>query len=211
MENQFLSVNTWRGHVLVSASLLRPSTEEAGRADPTCSSIQRTSLMRRHDMQTSTSLPPVPDFWKHNHRGQVEAVMANAKPSRHDRDPDSSAHDSPVYNSSETSDDRSPLSSCWTPRSCGSNLTSPTNWEDPTTITSPCGTATDSWPNHSMPSPVQHRCGCQQVPFDAAGFSHSLSPPSSEEDEQSPKRRRLSLGTPSTQRLYEARGGLWPC
>lgn len=80
MENQFHSVETWQGHVLVSASLLPPSVEEKERIYPDRSTYTRSSpqlplMNRRHGLHMAASLPPVPDYWNHEHRGQVEPVV----------------------------------------------------------------------------------------------------------------------------------------
>ncbi|KAG5957660.1 hypothetical protein E4U58_005714 [Claviceps cyperi] len=154
MENQLLSISTWRGHVLVSACLLPPSVE--------CKEVSysyRDCTQQKSPM--SIPRPPVPDFW--NHYGQSKAVInaaygSDLVPSP----PTSSVTPSSVgfeescdifepaspseHSDSITTENSSPISSCWTPSS-SSNCPS-----------LPSSAAADSWSTSSAPFFDQHWC-----------------------------------------------------
>lgn len=220
MENQFHSVETWQGHVLVSASLLPPSVEEKERIYPDRSTYTRSSpqlplMKRRHGLHMAASLPPVPDYWNHEHRGQVEPVvdatcgshlwltppMMNVIPSSTNfPEPCSPVYPPPVHSDPmSAAEDRSSISSCWTPNSHDSDCTPPTDWDDGMTVTSSASAST--------PSPDGYFGQQQQALFFTAAFHFqpSLSP----EDEQPPKRRRLSPEMPPIHNLYDSDGNLW--
>ncbi|KAG6114450.1 hypothetical protein E4U13_003362 [Claviceps humidiphila] len=217
MENQFLSISTWRGHVLVSACLLPPSVEES--KEVLYSDRDRT----QQKPPMSIARPPVPDFW--NHYGQSKALInaaygsdlvpsppiSSVTPSSVDfEEPcDISEPASPSEHSdSITTENSSPISPCWTPSS-SSNCPSLADWDDAAAFTSPSSTAADSWSTSSAPFFDQHWCEQQQTQFTADGYALCLQSSSPPEDEKSRKRRRLSIDMRATQQVYNTRADLW--
>ncbi|KAG6286846.1 hypothetical protein E4U46_004526 [Claviceps purpurea] len=189
MENQFLSISTWRGHVLVSACLLPPSVESK---EVLYSDSDRT----QQKPPMSIPRPPVPDFW--NHYGQSKALI-------------NAAYGSDLVPSPPTSSvtpSRSPISPCWTPSS-SSNCPSLADWNDAAALNSLSSAAADSWSTSAAPFFDQHWCEQQQAQFIADEYALCLQPSSPPEDEKSPKRRRLSMEIPATQHVYHTRADLW--
>ncbi|KAG6139353.1 hypothetical protein E4U28_003891 [Claviceps purpurea] len=189
MENQFLSISTWRGRVLVSACLLPPSVESK---EVLYSDSDRT----QQKPPMSIPRPPVPDFW--NHYGQSKALI-------------NAAYGSDLVPSPPTSSvtpSRSPISPCWTPSS-SSNCPSLADWNDAAALNSLSSAAADSWSTSAAPFFDQHWCEQQQAQFIADEYALCLQPSSPPEDEKSPKRRRLSMEIPATQHVYHTRADLW--
>ncbi|KAG6026244.1 hypothetical protein E4U40_002231 [Claviceps sp. LM458 group G5] len=216
MENQFLSISTWRGHVLVSACLLPPSVESKEVLYSDSDRTQQKPLM-------SIPRPPVPDFW--NHYGQSKALInaaygsdlvpslptSSVTPSSVDFEEscDVSEPASPSEHSdSITTDNSSPISPCWTPSS-SPNCPSLADWDDAAVSISPSSAAADSWSISAAPFFDQHWCEQQQAQFIAAEYALCLQPSLPPEDEKSPKRRRLSMDMSATRHVYHTRADLW--
>ncbi|KAG5994433.1 hypothetical protein E4U54_003089 [Claviceps lovelessii] len=202
MENGFLYLNTWRGHVLVFAALLQPSAEstDGSLTYPDCSPFQdQIALTGGHGINMGTSGRPVPDFWQH--QGQSEALINTVCGPDYLASPPPPTR--PTRPTRPTLTSVKPLSSnCTSFTSC----TSLADRDDVATMASPAGTG-----DHLRPSPLtpwlhQYLHDLQHAQLLQVGIHMFFQPSPSSGHEQAPKRRRLSPSTPLAQYVYDTPG-----
>ncbi|KAG5999263.1 hypothetical protein E4U43_002168 [Claviceps pusilla] len=187
MENEFVYLDTRRGHVLVSASLLQPSTESTGGSltYPDCGLLQdQIPPKAGHGMNMATSRRPLPDFWEHH--SQSEALINTVYGPDYLPSPPPPPATRPPLKSVKplSAQPREPFSSTYSP--------SPTY-------------------SDSAKTEVQYLQELQHAQLLAVSIHMFFQPSWSSGDEQAPTRRRLSPSTPLAQDVYDtpgASGGL---